>query len=96
MSRKKTQSIADALQTLLKDMGIEKKVCEQEVINEWSEIVGSKISAVTQIVRVEDGVLLVRVKNSSWRNELTFLKPKIVEKITQDYRGSQIRDIRFI
>lgn len=66
------------------------------VLTEWNDIVGDVIARNTEVVRVDNGILYIRVKNSVWRNELVFQKGKIIEKISKDYKDSEIKDIFFI
>ncbi|MGC8595518.1 MAG: DUF721 domain-containing protein [Candidatus Kryptoniota bacterium] len=66
------------------------------VITDWNNIVGDLIAKNTDIVRVDAGILYVRVKTPTWRNELVFQKSKILDKIREDYRDSEITDIFFI
>jgi predicted nucleic acid-binding Zn ribbon protein len=58
-------------------------------------VVGEKISAHTNVLRVEEGVLFVGVDASTWCNELTFLKTKIKNKINSQIGEEVIKDIRF-
>lgn len=72
------------------------KICkEYDVITQWESIVGEKIADVTECSKVENGVLYVRVKNSSWRNELVYLKATIIKNIIIHTDCSSIKDIVF-
>ena len=46
----------------------------------WAEVVGPQVAAVTCVEAVRGGVLFVRVKNSVWANELTFLKDDMLRR----------------
>ncbi len=63
---KKPKVLGDSITKLLRNMGIEEKVKEYQAINEWSQIVGENVSKVTKAQRVVNGILFVKVKNSSW------------------------------
>jgi len=93
---KSVESIGESLIKLLKGVGIEQKVCEYDVICQWPEIVGEQVASVTKALRVVDGVLYVKVKNSTWRNELTFLKSEILTKIAEQNDRASVFDIRLI
>jgi|SRR5690554_385509 predicted nucleic acid-binding Zn ribbon protein len=71
-------------------------VCkEYDVMSQWKNIVGEKISDVTVCNRVENGVLFVKVDSSAWRQELVFLKVKILQRIKESTNCNSIKDIVF-
>jgi len=91
----KPVKINDALGGLFKSLKIEKRVREAGAVRVWAEIVGDDIDRVTQVVRVENGVMKVIVKDSVWRQELVMMKFEIVRKINDKLGGGVIKDIRF-
>ncbi len=87
--------IGETLQDLFKDLGLEKKIKQYDLISSWPELVGEKISLFTDAVRIRDNILYVKVKSMTWRTELMFQKPHILSKITEKYGQGLISDIRF-
>lgn len=72
------------------------KVCrEYDVISRWKEIVGERISDVTECSRVDNGVLYIKVNSSSWRQELVYLKEQILREIKDNTNCISIKDIVF-
>jgi predicted nucleic acid-binding Zn ribbon protein len=61
----------------------------------WNKVVGETIAGKTSALRVKDSILFVRVESPSWRNELVFLKPKIIKELNQLLRANVIKDIVF-
>ncbi|MGI4788922.1 MAG: DUF721 domain-containing protein [Janthinobacterium lividum] len=61
----------------------------------WAGVVGPQVSGVTQVEAVRDGVLVVRVKNSVWANELTLLKEDMLRRLNAKLGGRVLTDIRF-
>ena len=61
----------------------------------WAEVVGPQVANVTQVEAVRDGVLVVRVKNSVWANELTLLKDDMVRRLNLALGGRILTDIHF-
>ena len=90
------RSLGNSISALLKTYGIEKKVKEYQVIVEWPEIVGKKISKASKAEKVVDEILFIKVKNSAWRTELLFMKNQILKKIDEKVGVGIIKDIRFI
>lgn len=61
----------------------------------WTEIVGPQVAGVTQVEAVRDGILVVRVKNSVWANELTLLKDDMLRRLNLALGGRVLTDIHF-
>jgi len=61
----------------------------------WATVVGPQVAGVTQVEAVRDGVLIVRVKNSVWANELTLLKEDMLRRLNSKLGGRVLTDIRF-
>jgi len=90
-----TKAIGTILKKVVRDLHLGKKLLQYEVVNEWEKIVGKKIASVTTVEKVVDGKLIVRVKSSAWRNELSFLKKEIIKKINKKFMEEIITDIIF-
>lgn len=61
------------------------------IIDQWDQLVGERIAAVTSAQRMDRQVLWVRVSDSTWAYHLTLLKPQLIEKLNQ-YAGETIVD----
>ncbi|MFQ5823349.1 MAG: DciA family protein [bacterium] len=96
MSKNQPEYLGKILINLLRNLGIESKVKEHEVIVKWPIIVGQKISNITKAEKTVDGILFVKVKKNAWRSELIFLKKDILTKIDETIGAGIIKDIRFI
>ncbi len=89
-------SLAEALLGLISDLGLDTRINEERLKLLWPEIVGTKLSKVSNVVKVNRGRLLVNVRSSSWRNEMIFLKKDIIERINRFFKKDLIRDISFV
>ncbi len=87
--------LSKSLSILLKSLGIENRIKQNEIIVRWPEIVGEKLSKVTTADKIENVLLFVRVTNSAWRNELIYMKNEIINRIYSSLKTDLIRDIRF-
>ena len=88
--------IGQILNKYLTDLGIKKSITDYQAINYWHEIVGEKISRVTEPERMSDGKIFVKVKNDTWRNELIFYKKEIIEKLNSTIGSRAVKDIILI
>jgi len=88
--------LGSVLNKVFDELGINQSIKRYQVLSDWNDIVGKRISDLTEPQRVADNKIIVKVKNDSWRQELVFYKPAILNKI-QTKTGSQtIKDIIFI
>lgn len=88
-------SVKTALWTMMKQMGIEKRINHKMACLVWDDVVGAEIRANTNPAYVRSGILFVMVRSSSWANQLTFLKRDLIRKLNQNLEDEIIRDIRF-
>lgn len=93
--RTQPKKIDSILGDILSNRGYSTVCKEYDVISQWKNIVGEKISDVTVCNRVENGVLYVQVSSSAWRQELVYLKVKILQQIKENTNCISIKDIVF-
>ena len=79
----------------LKSLNIDRRIKEETLLLNWSKVVGDRIASETIPLRVKDSILFVRVENASWRNELVFLKGKIIKQLNQSVKANVLKDIVF-
>lgn len=89
------ERIDKVLVRTLKGLRIDRRLKEQSALLNWSKVVGDRIAAQTNPLRVKDSILFVRVTSASWRNELVFLKSKIIKELNQSVKANVIKDIVF-
>ena len=87
--------IGEMLESMFKEMGMDKKIKQQRILQEWPNLVGQSISQVTQAERIDNFILYIKVKSTSWRTELLFQKHTIIKRINEKYGNGLIKDIRF-
>ena len=85
----KIWTIGEALSDATKQIGIERKLKEQRVIDEWRTIVGDPIANNAKIKRFADGKLTLSVVNSVWRQELSFGRERL-RKVINDFIGEEV------
>lgn len=90
------KSLGDALRELIDQLGIKSKIDEYEAVVQWSVIVGEQISKVTTATKIQKGVLIVKVSNGPWRNELLLRKEEIKKKLNTELGQDSVKDIKFV
>ncbi len=88
--------LGELIKEFTQQKGVSEKLRAYQVVGDWESIVGKAIARKTEISRLENGILYVRAANSTWRNELVFMKPAILRKIRENYPDSGVVDIFFI
>lgn len=89
------QPMHAVIDALICSLGIRKKLDQYSIFPLWPGIVGAQVANVTEIERIENGILFVHVTNAPWRTELTFRRKELLQKIHQTMKGEVINDIRF-
>lgn len=95
MEENAPQKIGPIIRTILTKHGYFEKCLDTEILVKWPSLVGERIASVTTCTKVKDGIVYVRVANASWRHEISFLKPTILEKIKTGTKSTTIKDIIF-
>jgi len=101
--RKRTAGIATDLTTVksilskvLSHRGMDKRVERYEFILHWHSIVGSRLAEVTKPDCIRNKTLIVNTLHSVWAQELTFMKPMLLQKLSHYLKpGDVVTDIVF-
>jgi predicted nucleic acid-binding Zn ribbon protein len=93
MRRSRTISLAEAMKDYIREMNLEGKLHEVNLISSWEEVVGKAISSRTSKVYIKDHVLFVHLSSSVARNELMMLKEALREKLNEKSGREVIKDI---
>ena len=91
---------ASAMDTLvpsvMKGLGLEKRLQESQVFYFWQQIVGADVARHAQPVSLRNGILVVAVDHPIWLQELQrFHKALLLQKIQEHVGKKAIRDIFF-
>ncbi len=92
---KEPKKLGDVMYSVLSERGYLESYFEAEVLRRWRTIVGEKIAQVTECTEIRDRILYVKVSSASWRQELSFFKDEIIEKIKSEIHHARINDIIF-
>ena len=61
----------------------------------WNKIVGETISKNTEIIGIKNGKISIKTSNPIWRNELTFQKDDLLNRIKKEKPKLNIKEIDF-
>jgi len=74
---------------------VRKIVKESDVAIEFTKIF-PELEKVAEAVKIEKTVLILRVENPAWRNELKFKENLIVNKINSYFNEQRIARVKFV
>ena len=93
---KPAYSLDKLVPTVMKQLGLEKRLHESQVQFLWPQIVGADIARHAQPVSLRKGLLVVAVDHPVWLQELSrYHKPLLLQKVHERVGRSAVRDIVF-
>ncbi len=87
--------MGSSIRELVNELGIGRKIAEYEAVLRWESVVGEHIGRAAEAIKIVKGVLVVRVKSSTWRNELSLRKGELIEALNKALGDDIVKDIRF-
>lgn len=93
--RKEPLEAGALVESVLRRYGVSAPVREHRLVTSWDEIVGERVAARAWPDGLKDGVLWVRVSNSAWMHELSFLREPIAARANELVGARIVRDVRF-
>ncbi len=93
MRRSKTISLAEAMKDYIREMNLEGKLLEVNLISSWEETVGKAISSRTTRIYIKNKILFVYLNSSVVRNELLMLREALRQKMNEKAGSEVIKDI---
>ena len=87
--------ISKTLKESLKKAGLYEGVKSIKAVKIWPLVVGKKIADKTEATSINNGILFVKVFNSTWRQELQLQQEKIIDKINRKVKENIVREIKF-
>lgn len=94
---KVVKPVSELVDRVLSGYHVAEDVRRRRILTDWTRIVGGRIAANTEPGRVHDGVLDIRVRNSSWMHELSFMTEDLKARVNQAVgEPPLVSDIRWI
>ena len=96
------KAIKELLNSTLARFGIGEQVARYQFVLDWEKIVGPKIASCSRPHSLERGILVIRVLNSEWAQELVFQKDLLLSRLARyasesgDSETGRVTDIRFV
>lgn len=89
------ERLSDLLSQFLRKRGMDARIKQSAVLDDWPTLVGPEIANVTRPLSIsEDGTLFVAVRTPAWMAELTMMERELlasVNRITGDRPITRLR-----
>ena len=89
-TREKSRKAADILPAVLKELRIERRQSEAEVLKVWNHLIDPLVAAHAQPTGLNKGTLFVTVDSSVWLDEIVRYQRKEILKRLQHSFGPQL------
>jgi predicted nucleic acid-binding Zn ribbon protein len=90
---KKIDRLSATLVKVLKTHGLEGRLSEYRIVGQWEKTVGKVIARHAQPLSVRAKKLTLLVDSPAWMQQLSLLKPEIMEKVNRELGRDGIKDI---
>jgi len=91
--KKKLDKISTIIDKILKARGLENRLCEYNIRNQWEKAVGTVIAYHARPQTIYGKKLMLIVDSTAWMQQLSLLKPELVENINKHFGREIITDI---
>ena len=94
--RSKATGVSEEMRFVLKKLSANTPTIHPEIWARWTDIVGIDLAKRTCPRALHGKTLLLAVTNSTWMNELSFLKRSILERLAEEVGPTVVKDIRYV
>jgi len=96
MRRSSEILLKDAIEKFLRDFKLEDKLNETRLVSHWEKVAGKLIARHTLDLYVRERVLYVRTDTPALKQELTYMKTRLIQRLNKLTGKEVIEDIRFL
>tara|TARA_B110000503_G_scaffold139367_1_gene227599 strand:- start:346 stop:636 length:291 start_codon:yes stop_codon:yes gene_type:complete len=93
MSNEKEKPLKQLVDKMLRSYGLGDKLDEMSLVKSWEELVGKMIANHTQEIYFNKGVLFVRLDSSTLRQELSYVKSDLIQRLNEKAGKAMVKDI---
>ncbi len=91
-----SKNLKQLLPSILRDIGRSHQLRPDLILAAWPALIGERLAPMTQAVSLEEGVLTVKVKNSSLLSLLAqHESSRLIKELRKKFPNANIRNIRF-
>ena len=91
--RDNTQKLSSIINKVINKNNLRHKIDQLNIIDIWRDIIGENIHTYVKEEKVKDYTLYIKLKSSVVRNEISYNKSRIIEKINKKVGKQAIKEI---
>ncbi|KAA6331306.1 hypothetical protein EZS27_020074 [termite gut metagenome] len=95
MKRNNTEHIGKLISQFLRQEGLETPLCEQRLLDSWSEVLGPVIASYTKDLYIRNQILFVRLTSAALKQELMMSRELLVHNLNKHVGSRVITKIVF-
>lgn len=88
-----TKSIGDLIDDFLKKRGLEERMEEVDINENWEKLVGPMIAKHTTSLQLKDQVLTLKLNSAALRHTISFSKSDLIEKLNEKLGKESIKEV---
>ena len=93
MRKSNEQSIGVVIRKLLKNQKLSGRLLELDAIQSCEEVLGKELMKYVNEITFKKGKLIIKVKSAAVRNELSYQKSEILNKINQISKNEIVKEV---
>ena len=94
MFRREVKSVADVLQQLLREEGLETPLQQKRLIDSWETVTGRIVARYTTEKLILNQTLYVKIVNPALRQDLAMMRQQLVKRLNEQVGSFIISDIK--
>jgi len=89
-------SVKDLMQSFIKENNLSKGMQKLKAEEAWTKIMGNGVVGYTDSVQLQNKTLVVRLKSSALREELSYGKEKIIKMLNEEIGDNVIAKLMLV
>ena len=94
MFRREVKSVADVLQQLLREEGLETPLQQKRLIDSWETVTGRIVARYSTEKFIQNQTLYVKIVNPALRQDLAMMRQQLVKRLNEQVGSFIISDIK--
>ena len=94
MFRREVKSVADVLQQLLREEGLETPLQQKRLIDSWETVTGRIVARYTTEKFIQNQTLYVKIVNPALRQDLAMMRQQLVKRLNEQVGSFILSDIK--
>ena len=93
MRRNNINTIGEVIKKLIRNNKLSKRLDVLNVLDVWNNIIGKDLEKYIKSTKLVDDKLYVKLRSSIVRNEMSYKKTKLIQRINEKLNKDVIKDI---